>query len=51
MTSISNWLRTVFSFTHGPTPVFWGYGAELSDPDGYPVRIWDEATMPGYSEK
>jgi predicted enzyme related to lactoylglutathione lyase len=39
------------SFTHGPMPVFWGYGAELSDPDGYPVRIWDKATMPGYSEK
>lgn len=39
------------AFTHGPKNVFWGYGAELPDPDGYPVRLWDTATMPGYSEK
>jgi hypothetical protein len=21
------------------------------DPDGYPVRLWDKSTMPGYKEK
>ena len=24
---------------------FWGYGAELRDPDGYPVRLWDPVSM------
>jgi catechol 2,3-dioxygenase-like lactoylglutathione lyase family enzyme len=38
-------------FTHGPMDVSWGHGAELLDPDGYPVRLWDKAMMPGYSEK
>jgi catechol 2,3-dioxygenase-like lactoylglutathione lyase family enzyme len=38
-------------FTHGPAHVFWGYGAELLDPDGYVIRLWDKATMPGYVEK
>ena len=38
------------AFTHGPMPVHWGFGAELSDPDGYPIRLWDKVTMPGYSE-
>jgi catechol 2,3-dioxygenase-like lactoylglutathione lyase family enzyme len=33
------------SFTHPPQSVFWGYGAELADPDGYLVRLWDERTM------
>ena len=35
------------TFAHGPQAVFWGYGAELRDPDGYPARLWDAATMPG----
>lgn len=30
---------------HGPQRVFWGYGLELLDPDGYIVRLWDEHTM------
>jgi catechol 2,3-dioxygenase-like lactoylglutathione lyase family enzyme len=25
--------------------LFWGYGAELRDPDGYLVRLWDEQSM------
>jgi hypothetical protein len=25
--------------------VFWGYGAELCDPDGYRFRLWDEKSM------
>jgi catechol 2,3-dioxygenase-like lactoylglutathione lyase family enzyme len=32
-------------FVHPPQKVFWGYGAELVDPDGYRVRLWDEKTM------
>jgi predicted enzyme related to lactoylglutathione lyase len=33
------------SFTHGPQPNAWGYGAGLTDPDGRYVGLWDEATM------
>ena len=32
-------------FVHPPQKTFWGYGAELLDPDGYVVRLWDERTM------
>jgi len=32
-------------FTHPPRKVFWGYGAELRDPDGYSIRLWDERSM------
>lgn len=37
-------------FVHEPKNVPWGYGAELLDPDGYRVMIWDKDTMPGYKE-
>lgn len=37
-------------FVHEPKNVPWGYGAELLDPDGYRVMIWDKHTMPGYKE-
>ena len=30
---------------HGPSKVFWGYGVQLRDPDGYIVRLWDQASM------
>jgi catechol 2,3-dioxygenase-like lactoylglutathione lyase family enzyme len=33
------------AFVHAPKKVFWGYGAELLDPDGYCLRLWDEKTM------
>jgi catechol 2,3-dioxygenase-like lactoylglutathione lyase family enzyme len=33
------------AFRHTPQQVFWGYGAELLDPDGYVLRLWDEASM------
>lgn len=33
------------SFVHPPQKVFWGYGAELRDPSGYRIRLWDERTM------
>jgi catechol 2,3-dioxygenase-like lactoylglutathione lyase family enzyme len=32
-------------FVHPPMKVFWGYGAELSDPDGYRLRLWDPKSM------
>ena len=34
-------------FDHAPMQVYWGYGAELTDPNGYHVRLWDERTMTG----
>jgi catechol 2,3-dioxygenase-like lactoylglutathione lyase family enzyme len=33
------------AFEHPPMKVFWGYGAELCDPDGYRLRLWDQRTM------
>jgi predicted enzyme related to lactoylglutathione lyase len=33
------------AFVHPPQKVYWGYGAELLDPDGYRLRLWDERTM------
>jgi catechol 2,3-dioxygenase-like lactoylglutathione lyase family enzyme len=43
----------LYSMLHGkgivfektPQKLFWGYGAELRDPDGYLVRLWDEVSM------
>jgi catechol 2,3-dioxygenase-like lactoylglutathione lyase family enzyme len=32
-------------FSHPPQKVFWGYGTELRDPDGYVVRLWDKKSM------
>ena len=33
------------TFAATPQKLFWGYGAELRDPDGYLVRLWDEQSM------
>jgi catechol 2,3-dioxygenase-like lactoylglutathione lyase family enzyme len=33
------------AFVAQPQKLFWGYGAELRDPDGYLVRLWDEQSM------
>ncbi len=33
------------AFEHPPARVYWGYGAELLDPDGYRLRLWDEVSM------
>ncbi len=33
------------AFVHPPMKVFWGYGAELLDPDGYRLQLWDETSM------
>lgn len=32
-------------FTNPPAKYFWSYGAELRDPDGYQLLLWDEVTM------
>jgi catechol 2,3-dioxygenase-like lactoylglutathione lyase family enzyme len=32
-------------FDKPPQKLFWGYGAELRDPDGYLVYLWDEKSM------
>jgi hypothetical protein len=33
------------AFSARPQKLFWGYGAELRDPDGYLIRLWDEQSM------
>jgi catechol 2,3-dioxygenase-like lactoylglutathione lyase family enzyme len=32
-------------FQKSPQKLMWGYGAELRDPDGYLVYLWDEKSM------
>jgi catechol 2,3-dioxygenase-like lactoylglutathione lyase family enzyme len=32
-------------FEKPPGKYFWGYGAELYDPDGYLLNLWDEVSM------
>ena len=32
-------------FEKAPQKLFWGYGAELRDPDGYLLHLWDETSM------
>jgi uncharacterized glyoxalase superfamily protein PhnB len=32
-------------FERAPQKLLWGYGAELRDPDGYLVYLWDEKSM------
>jgi len=41
----ATWSARGVAFAHGPQKNFWGYGAELADPDGYLVRLWDARTM------
>jgi hypothetical protein len=43
--TFSEWSARGIVFAHGPHKSNWGYGAELADPDGYFVRLWDERTM------
>jgi catechol 2,3-dioxygenase-like lactoylglutathione lyase family enzyme len=35
------------AFSHPPSKLHWGYGAELEDPDGYLIRLWDARSMKG----
>ena len=32
-------------FVNSPQRLFWGYGAELLDPDGYMINLWDQVSM------
>ena len=32
-------------FVSPPRTLFWGYGAEVLDPDGYMNHLWDKVTM------
>jgi len=33
------------AFEQAPQKLLWGYGAELRDPDGYLLHLWDEKSM------
>ena len=44
-TTHAAWTARGVVFHHGPQKNFWGYGAELADPDGYLIRLWDEKSM------
>jgi catechol 2,3-dioxygenase-like lactoylglutathione lyase family enzyme len=33
------------TFVTAPSKLLWGYGAELDDPDGYRLMLWDEGSM------
>ena len=39
------WTAHGVAFGHGPRKSYWGYGAELVDPDGYLIRLGDERSM------
>lgn len=41
----AEWSKRGIRFAHEPRKTYWGYGAELVDPDGYLVRLWDEVSM------
>jgi predicted enzyme related to lactoylglutathione lyase len=32
-------------FLRSPQRLYWGYGAELADPDGHILYLWDEKSM------
>jgi predicted enzyme related to lactoylglutathione lyase len=36
---------TGIKFVNPPQNLFWGYGAELRDPDGYMINLWDQLSM------
>jgi catechol 2,3-dioxygenase-like lactoylglutathione lyase family enzyme len=44
-TTFRDWSARGVQFTHSPRKSYWGYGAELADPDGYLIRLWDEQSM------
>jgi catechol 2,3-dioxygenase-like lactoylglutathione lyase family enzyme len=43
--TFAEWSARGVQFAHAPRKSYWGYGAELADPDGYLIRLWDEASM------
>ena len=44
-TTFTDWSARGVEFAHGPRKSYGGYGAELADPDGYLIRLWDEHSM------
>jgi catechol 2,3-dioxygenase-like lactoylglutathione lyase family enzyme len=44
-TAFADWSARGVEFAHGPRKSYWGYGAELADPDGYLIRLWDQRSM------
>jgi catechol 2,3-dioxygenase-like lactoylglutathione lyase family enzyme len=43
--TFAQWSARGVKFGHPPRKSYWGYGAELVDPDGYLIRLWDQRTM------
>jgi catechol 2,3-dioxygenase-like lactoylglutathione lyase family enzyme len=43
--TFGEWSARGVTFGHAPQKTYWGYGAELRDPDGYLVRLWDAHSM------
>jgi predicted enzyme related to lactoylglutathione lyase len=43
--TFTDWSTRGIPFAHGPRKSYWGYGAELAEPDGYLIRLWDEQSM------
>jgi catechol 2,3-dioxygenase-like lactoylglutathione lyase family enzyme len=43
--TFAEWSRRGVAFAHEPRKTYWGYGAELADPDGYLIRLWDQRSM------
>jgi catechol 2,3-dioxygenase-like lactoylglutathione lyase family enzyme len=43
--TFTDWSARRVEFAHGPRKSYWGYGAELADPDGYLIRLWDQQSM------
>ena len=43
--TVAEWQQRGVVFAHEPRKSYWGYGAELRDPDGYLIRLWDERSM------
>jgi uncharacterized glyoxalase superfamily protein PhnB len=43
--TFAEWSARGVEFSHAPQKTYWGYGAELKDPDGYLIRLWDERSM------
>jgi catechol 2,3-dioxygenase-like lactoylglutathione lyase family enzyme len=43
--TFADWSGRGVISAHGPRKAYWGYGAELADPDGYLIRLWDQQSM------
>ena len=43
--AFSEWSARGVEFSHPPRKNPWGYGAEVKDPDGHLIRLWDERSM------